>query len=114
MLRTIISRASSTLCRKRTQRSLSALRVRLVHSHHKRHFALSSTPLRPFDDLPSSTVPNEDIGRIMTDSVSFLNEQYAIAQAADSQMLRMNALGTTNVFLFSHDLVKQWQAYELR
>jgi len=114
MLRTIVSRASSTLCRKRTQRSFSALRVRLVHSHHKRHFALSSTPLRPFDDLPSSTVPNEEVGRILTDSLSFMNEQYAIAQAADSQMLRMNALGSTSVFLFSHDLVKQWQGYELR
>lgn len=45
-----------------------------------------------------------------------MDEYYAVAKAhnASTPMIRLNAVGTNSVILFSHDLVKQWQGYELR
>jgi len=77
---------------------------------------MSSTQLRSFDDLPGPAEPltPEDIGRFFFDPNPFLKEQHALAQAGNSQMVRFEAFGEQNVILFSHDLVKQWQGYELR
>jgi len=107
------------LSRMSTRRSFPALRrhtvpSRLVQFHHKRCLAASSSQLRSIDELPGLTVSNDELGRFVSDPLPFLNEQYAIAEAAGSQMLRMEALGQESVVLFSHDLVKQWQGYEIR
>lgn len=77
---------------------------------------MSSPQLRSFDDLPGQSTPftAEDMGRFMFDPLPLMNEQYAIAKAADSEMVRSEMMGQQNVMLFSHDLIKQWQGYELR
>ena len=54
--------------------------------------------------------------RSIVDPINFWEEKYQIARQYDnnSPMMKMNVFGTPSVVLFSHDLVKQWQEYELR
>ena len=69
------------------------------------------------DNLPGNFDSNEEeTKRLYADSVNLLNEKYEIAKAYDpkSPMMKMNAFGFPSIILFSHDLVKKWQEYELR
>jgi len=75
---------------------------------------MSSTQPLSFDDLPFQSFTPEEAGGALFDPMPFFNEQYAKAQAAGSQMARVEMFGGQNVILFSHDLVKQWQAAEIR
>ena len=53
---------------------------------------------------------------LWTDTINFFEEKYKIAKQFDqnSPMFKMNFFGTPSVVLFSHDLVRQCQEYELR
>ena len=52
----------------------------------------------------------------MVDGYNFFEEKYKIAKThnPNSPMMKINALGSSSIILFSHDLVKQWQHYELK
>ena len=72
----------------------------------RRYSATSSPQSRSFDDLPSQTLAPEEMGRFLYDPEGLFNEQFAMIEAAGSQMLRMEAFGQQYAVLFSHDLIK--------
>jgi len=68
-------------------------------------------------DLPGhfEMIKQEQI-RLGVDPIDFYNEKYEEAKKhnPDRPMIKMNAVGVPSVGLFSHDLVQQFQGYELR
>ena len=70
-----------------------------------------------FEDLPGrfKTNKREQI-RLAVDPVGFFNDKYEEAKKHDPQrpMIKLNTAGVESVGLFSHDLVRQFQGYELR
>ena len=73
--------------------------------------------LKSIDNLPGNfDFVQEEQLRLIVDPINFLEEKYKIAKAFDknSPMYKMNMFGQPSVLLFSHDLVKKWQEYELR
>ena len=74
----------------------------------------SSAPT--FENMPGDfEMRMEEQSRMAADTVNFFNEKYAVAHQFNpkSPMIKFNAMGIPSVILFSHDLVKDWQAYEL-
>ena len=72
---------------------------------------------KSIDNLPGhyDLIQEEQIN-LFTDSINFFEEKYKIAKQFDknSPMFKINSFGVPSVVLLSHDLVKQWQEYELR
>jgi len=75
-------------------------------------------PMKRFDDIPTSTDEvslGENFQRLFEDPMGLFDEQYEIAKKADPEnpMFRSEANGMKSVTLFSHELVAQWQKYEM-
>ena len=73
--------------------------------------------LKSIDDLPGDfEMHQHEQMRLFPDATNLFNEKYEIAKKANIQppMIKMNVFGTPSILLFSHDLIKQYQRYELQ
>ena len=72
---------------------------------------------KPIDVLPGNyEMDHDEQVRFFVDGVNLFEEKYQIAKSFDpeSPMIKLNASGMPAIALFSHDMVKQWQKYELQ
>jgi len=71
---------------------------------------------KSIDILPGDYEMNQEEIKRWATPVDLFEEKYKIAKQFDpsSSMMKMNAFGVPVIVLFSHDLVKQWQQYELK
>ena len=84
-----------------------------MHDHSK----YSIDRRKSIDELPGDYTFDEDEQiRIAVDGIKLFEEKYQTAKDNDptSPMIKMNGQGLPGVALFSHDIVKQWQQYELQ
>ena len=98
--------------------SATAKRLKpLTSSLQRWKFTASALQQKSIDSLPGNyeTTQEEQI-RLFTEAYNLFEEKYQIAKEydAESPMIKMNAMHNPVVTLFSHDLVKQLQEYELR
>eukprot|EP01083_Nonionella_stella_P264541 897271_1 len=95
-------------------------RSKLYHGHY--HLAIrysqqsTALSLKSMDTLPSFTMSQNEQVKSMTDAANYFEEKYAIAKQHDNESPMIIEHGTfgSSVILFSHDIVKQWQEYELQ
>lgn len=85
---------------------------------HNRSFAEAQCQLKSLDSLPGSfdLAPDSEVIREWTDAVMFYDEALQTAKQHDaaSPMYKMNLRGIPSVALLDHNLVKQWNQYELQ
>ena len=77
----------------------------------------SASPTKSIDELPGSFEYDQvELVRSITDIPNYWEEKYEIAKQYNpkSPMFKMNSYGIPSIALFSHDLVKLYQQYELK
>lgn len=119
-----VAKLLNTTCTRLSYKTtITSIRYRqqLIHQHSviKRLYSsnASISTLKSMDDIPGDFEPlnQTDTIRLFTDSLNILNEKYEIAKKFDdkSPMIKMHAFDLPQIILFSHDLVKAYQQYEL-
>lgn len=83
----------------------------------KLHFSVVAQPVKHVDNIPGvwgENISQDEIQLFMEDPLAFQNQKYEIAKQADplNPMYKFQ-FQQESLLLFSHDLVTQWQRYEL-
>merc|ERR1719189_246942 len=81
------------------------------------HYSVANSVMKDVDNIPGvwgQDMAPEEMGGLLTDPFAWFNEKYEIAKAVDpeSPMFKV-CFGSDALLLLSHDLVSQWQKYEL-
>jgi cytochrome P450 len=81
------------------------------------HCSVTNPVMKHVDNIPGVWKENmsaEEIQMFIEDPLSWMNEKYEISKAIDpeSPMYKFS-VGSDALLLFSHDLVAQWQKYEM-
>ena len=121
-----LSKSSFTKWRSPTTKTISTLTkykyiktpIGLTHCVKRCSTSISIEKRKSIDILPGDYEMNQEETKLLAtqDSVELFEQKYNIAKQFDphSPMIKMNAFGVPAIILFSHDLVKQWQQYELQ